>query len=626
MLRTLPTILFLLFLFASRAQNTALPVDLRQHNLTEYNASLLHPAFSLTLNNPQSVALWSRWQWQSIDADPTTLFLNYTRQLNANSVAGAAFFQHNTGTFLNTGGVLNYGYKMEFDERASLAFGVNLFGFKQQLSDDRFRPDPQIQLPQLVITDDFILQLAPGFLFSYDRLSVGFASENLFDYNFTTNKRNSRPDDRIYLGMASYDFPISLFNFQETVLRPTVYVKSVPNNDTQIGIVSLLSTEKFWAQAGYNSFYGISFGGGGRFFKKFSIGALMEFGTSSSLKGRDPTFEFVTAYNFGTPDMRKKVVGFDEEGEVALEEELTKDEQLAEELAKKEAEAQQIAEQEKERLRKEQEKITRDSLDLVKKNAEALAKTREKEQQRKLDSIAQVSETKAIAEKEQMEQQRRQDSIKKAQEAAVAAAQQMEQQRRQDSIKKAQEAEAVVAQQLEQQRKKDSIAKVKEAQALAQQQRVQDSIAEAQKEALAEAERLKAKREIDSLTKVRMAEAEAAKKAEEEKVVEEEVVQENPADKPQAGEKYEEVNTEDGLEPGYYLITNVFGTKKYFDAFMKDLTSRGLEPKSFFRSLNQYNYVYLKRYDTMTEARAARDSKYDGRYPDKTWIFRVVSK
>ncbi len=575
MLRTLPTILFLFLLFVVRAQDVTLPVDLRQHNLTEYNSSFFHPSFSLTLNNPNSVALWSRWQWQSPDADPTTLFLNYTHRLNENSVASAGFFQHNTGTFLNTGGVLNYAYTMEINERASLALGLNLFGFKQKLSDNRFQQDPQIQLPQLVITDDFVLQLAPGLLFSLDRLSVGIASENLFDYNFTTNERHSKPEDRIYMGLASYVFPLNFFNFEETVLRPMVYYKSIPDNDSQIGLTTLLSTEKFWAQAGYNNFYGISFGGGGRFFKRVSIGALMELGMGNDLSGKDPTFEVLVAYRF---------IKSDKEEETEVSEEDNEDEKLEKKLAKEEEKAQRLAEKEQEKLAKEKAKRTKDSLDLVKK-------------QQDLDRKKELEER----------QKRTKDSL--------------------DLIEKNKE---VIALQKEQQRKQDSINKVREAEALAEKQRLeqlrkQDSIAKA--EALAEAERLRAKREIDSLTQVRIAEAEAAKKAEEEKAAEqEEVVEEDPADRPQAGEKYEEVNTEDGLEPGYYLITNVFGTKKYFDAFMKDLTERGLEPKSFLRSLNNYNYVYLKRYDTMAEARRARDSKYDGRYPDKTWIFRVVSK
>jgi len=95
---------------------------------------------------------------------------------------------------------------------------------------------------------------------------------------------------------------------------------------------------------------------------------------------------------------------------------------------------------------------------------------------------------------------------------------------------------------------------------------------------------------------------------------------------PQTGEKYEEVETEDGLKPGFYLIANVFGTKKYFVAFIADLRAKGLQPKSFHRSENNYNYVYLQRYETMREARRARDNDFGGKYKEDTWIFRVVGE
>ena len=66
--------------------------------------------------------------------------------------------------------------------------------------------------------------------------------------------------------------------------------------------------------------------------------------------------------------------------------------------------------------------------------------------------------------------------------------------------------------------------------------------------------------------------------------------------------------------------------QKLDEAFVKKLSAEGLQPKSFYRAKNKYNYVYLKRYDSMQEARNARDSKYGGRYDGKTWIYRVIGK
>ena len=88
-------------------------------------------------------------------------------------------------------------------------------------------------------------------------------------------------------------------------------------------------------------------------------------------------------------------------------------------------------------------------------------------------------------------------------------------------------------------------------------------------------------------------------------------------------EKLEEVATMDGLKPGFYLIANVFGTQLYYEKFMNSLKNRGLNPQSFKRNLNGYNYVYLRRFDTLEEIREARDSKFYGKYGGPTWIFRV---
>jgi len=65
-----------------------------------------------------------------------------------------------------------------------------------------------IPLPNGSDVNDFILQAAPGIFLKIDKFGIGLTSENLFDYNFTINGRDSTPDERIYAGMLSYDFEI----------------------------------------------------------------------------------------------------------------------------------------------------------------------------------------------------------------------------------------------------------------------------------------------------------------------------------------------------------------------------------------------------------------------------------
>ncbi len=499
-------VLFLAFQNLFSQREPRLPADFRQHNLTTYNASLFNPAFSLDRNNPESFAFWSRWQWQDIDADPSTLFFNYSRKLGNNSAVGAAFFQQNTGVFFDTGGVLNYAYKLDFSPLVKLAIGVNIFGFKQTLADNRYQPDPNLPIPQPTVTDDFIIQMAPGVSLSVERLTLSVASENLLDYNFTLNESNTQKEDKVFMSLLSYDFPVALGDLPTSFLRPSMYLRTIPGQANQVGFYTLLNTNKYWGQVGYNNFYGFAVGGGATFFKHLSLGALVELGISSSVT-KDPSFEIVAAYFLGKPDERHKVVGF----EVDKEEEgllILGDAQYKPEPIKEDADE--------------------------------------------------------IAKEEALREQQRQ-----------------EQARRLDSISKAEQAEALVA-----------------------------------------AQRLKEQRRVDSLAQIKFEAAEKTRRQAEERAKMESAT----ADKPQKGEKYEEVKTEDGLEAGYYLIANVFGTKKYLNAFMADLRRNGLQPKSFLRSKNNYDYVYLRRYDTMQEARRARDTNFEGNYAGKTWIFRVVGE
>jgi hypothetical protein len=375
------------------AQGLDLPADFRQHNITQFNASLFNPAYSIDRDDPASLSVWSRWQWQMIDADFTTLYANYTQVLD---------------------------------------------------------------LPALEATTGFVFAINPGIRLKLNRFDLALSSEMAYDYNFTTEARETNDMQRIFAGAMSYEFPVG---GNGSFLRPLAYARYSEVMDVSYGGTLLFSAPKFWLQGGYNDFYGASGGAGVTLFGKWSIGGLVEFGIDSPVSDADPTIELVTSYKFGARSPKVK---------------------------------------------KEEE--DQDELDRIAK-AEEDARRREEERQ------------KAIA--------------------------------RQDSIYQARLAE----------------------------QRRMDSIARAQRDA----------EDLDL----------------------------------SPDEKYEEVTNADGLAPGYYLIANVFATQKYFERFMTRLQREGLDPKSFYRGLNGYNYVYLDRFNTLSEAREARDTQYFGRYFDETWIFRV---
>lgn len=457
-----PGLLWFLATGGSNAQNLELPSDFRQHNLSVFNSNLWNPTFSQDRNRPASIALWTRWQGQAIDADPSSLFLNYTGDINEVSTLGAGFIQHNTGVFIQTGGVLNYAHSFILGEGAKIAIGLNLLGYQRNLADDAFQPDEEVDF-LISETGNFIVQMAPGVRFMLDRFSLGLAASNLVDYNFTT-KDGGFASDKAYLASLDYEVPLSFGNGGDIFFRPGVYVRTVPDLEDQYGATALLSAPEYWGQLGFNSFYGISGGVGATFFKQVSLGVLAEFGTNGPIKEEKPSIEVIAAFTFG------------------------------------------------------------------------------KKQEEKLWSQEKFEETQAEHAKEEAERKTRE----------------MEEVQQQE-----------VARQRELQRK------------------------------------------ADSLDQIKLLEAEALKKKE-------------PSGKAVTEGRYEEVVQQNGMEAGYYLIANVFGTQKYFEKFMDELTKRGLQPKSFHRASNGYNYVYLEKYSTLKEAEKARDSKFNGKYGETTWIFRVI--
>ncbi|MET1259645.1 PorP/SprF family type IX secretion system membrane protein [Flagellimonas sp. DF-77] len=470
MQRIYATVLLFIGLLPICAQDAALPNDIRQHNLTQFNSSLFNPSFSLDRNMPRSLSLWSRWQWQTIDTDPTSIFLNYSQMFTAESSGGLGFYQNNTGVFLNTGAVLNYAHRIPLGENAGLIFGANVFVFQQELADDRFTPDDQIDLIELSDENSFIAQFAPGLRINVNDFNMAMTIENALDYNFTDNEREAV--ERIFSASISNAFPVFLLD-EVSYVRPMAYVRAIPNSDTQYGLTALFTNPKFWVQGGYNSFYGVSGGAGVTLKGKFSLGALVEFGIDDMVADEDPTFEVVASYFFGKQNFEPKE---------------KKEKKTAEERMEEIAERRRLAEEERERLRLEE--------------AARLAQARK-------DSIEQARALQLQAEREQA--------------------------------------------------RLDSIARVER------------------------------EREVEVLP----------------------------------NERYEEVVTADGVAPGFYLIANVFGTKRYFENFMETLRKQGLEPKSFYRSVNKYNYVYLERYDSIDAARQARDSGFNGSYDGSMWIFRV---
>ncbi|MEZ4970556.1 MAG: hypothetical protein R2814_13045 [Flavobacteriaceae bacterium] len=264
------------------------------------------------------------------------------------------------------------------------------------------------------------------------------------------------------------------------------------------------------------------------------MGGLIEYGLDGDVRDQDPTFEIIAAYTLGSPDTRKKVVGFDVDEEPM-------------EL-------------------KEPEEV------VPMKDADRLAEEAKIQKE--------LSKSEALAEKKALKKAKKEKRVRGKKKKAIAE-------------------------------------ELRVAEALAEAKRLKE---EQEAEALAEAVRMKEQKRLDSIKAVELA---LAKKIQEDLDM---IAARKKAGKKVTKGHYEEVDKLEGQKAGFYLIGNVYGTSRYRDIFVESLKKKGIEAKFFYLDKTKWDYVYLERFDTLGEAEAARDNKFNGKYTERTWIFRIIGE
>ena len=78
-----------------------------------------------------------------------------------------------------------------------------------------------------------------------------------------------------------------------------------------------------------------------------------------------------------------------------------------------------------------------------------------------------------------------------------------------------------------------------------------------------------------------------------------------------------------GIEPGYYLIVNVFSKKHYADRFVDKLKNQQLDPQFFVYPKNKYRYVYVAKNNSKEEIIKLYKSHLNGGYDKEKWIMHI---
>lgn len=97
----------------------------------------------------------------------------------------------------------------------------------------------------------------------------------------------------------------------------------------------------------------------------------------------------------------------------------------------------------------------------------------------------------------------------------------------------------------------------------------------------------------------------------------------NKTDKPRQAPKRGNKLTVTGVEPGYYIIANVFSGQENTDKFIRKMKERGIEAGFFMNPDNGYRYVYLKKHNSWRDALISYYSNVNNTYFESVWLMSI---
>lgn len=595
----------------SQVENKSTIVDWRQHNLTQYNKFLVNPTYSAVRNQHRSVSFWSRIQWTGVDNSPQTYMLSYAGKVGENSGAGLGLYQQSLGLLVDSGLLVNYAYNVQIAQEVSLAFGVNTTLFRRGLDKNTANsadPDPAV----LDNKDDFLLVFMPGLNVSIKNFDVGVYAENLFDYNFNDSNTLTDFSKKIFSGQLGYTKELEYANgmFLDATWRTVAYGKSLPNEDFQYGLNSMIDLPYTgWMQVGYNNAFGISGGIGVKVGEGISIGIVYENGTSKTNKAFGSTYEAIATIELGPRERRKNIIDTDaraivsknvDQANFVSADDISRSRLEVPSDSAKTAEDQSLlidAQPQEDQTNKyavyaasDQEVPSAEESDQNVGNSDA------KEDQTDSYSLIGVTKDKNNDDTKAAGQSMLQEPEDETQENALDKTTLLEAKEEQsdhtDQMRSPMQVKDDGAGQVTQ------VVKDSDTQEISAEEMAE--IEAAYQEFLEKSDAIAAgysPRKIDSTAVT--------------------------AEIFGTESSYKTLTVSHGIDKGFYLVLNVFSVEHYFEDFMTDLKNRGFEPKFFINPENDYYYVYLYKADRYITIKNLQRNNVNNSYFDDKWVLWV---
>ncbi len=235
----------------------ALPV----RNSLKFNRYIMNPTFSFVREQNKYVSIYNKRQWVQFDNAPQTYLLSYGGRFSENSGIGVGLFQQDYGVLTTFGGVLNYAYNVAINRESNLTFGMNLGFYKSGINNGKVVTnfsDPSLDN----IPSNSLLTINPGINYGTAFLDFGLSINNLALYNLKTSKIvEDDPEQSIQAHLMYTGYLLARGGFFDEAKFSGLVRSEFKKEQTVVSGIAMLSIPKgLWAQAGYNSLYGLSGG------------------------------------------------------------------------------------------------------------------------------------------------------------------------------------------------------------------------------------------------------------------------------------------------------------------------------------------------------------------------------
>ncbi len=571
-------------------QSPTLGTTSTYQNQLFFNRFLINPTFSLVRENKSYINILHRNQYATFEDNDQNYFLGFSNKLNDRTALGISVYSQWSGVVQEFGFNANYATAVRLGEKNKLTFGTNITYFTKGLDKNRIIvADADNKLEES--KKESQIAIKPGVTLSLGQFDFGVYATDLFKYNQTTNEFvNDLGTKSLKASVQyTYEFMQNRGLLANARLMPLVQVGQ--NEDGSVNYVGsmLLDLPDYgWFQTNFDQQYGLSLGLGFNLSKKMSLGYLLERDVMNKEADLGWNHEVTLAY---TLDREHNAKGLFAEGsEDAKVDRIVRnyEEQIL--ALKAEVEKNKAANAKKDAITRNA--ITKDATTQVadREVMEAMASMND------ADANALAYENRLILDELIL----RQDSIDAARTAAFDL--------------RLQSLVGVL---------KDSISR--------SMQLPEQNGGAAYNTAVASND---TKSQVIIKKDVATEEAytrtlkfEPVHKVLGEIISKPAVTQNAEADNMKDGVKlpFKTMKQSDlvGVKSGYYVIANVFKSRKYLDAFMGDLKQKGLDAGYFYNKENGLHYVYLADYNYKSDAKTAYVSNMNGQYNAEKWIMQV---